>query len=180
MDKKLSEENSASADEIKEPAVDQDITIKESEYNRLIQEAAEHKDKFIRAFADLENARKRLEREKNEFIKYANEGLLVDFLNVLDNLELSVKAARERHEDYQAFLKGVEMVMAQVYDMLKKNGVRSIEAVGKKFDPYAHEILMQEETDSFEDGIVMEEFQKGYYLGGRVVRTAKVKVAKKI
>ena len=68
--------------------------------------------------------------------------------------------------------------MAHVYDLLKKNGVKSIEAKGKKFDPHCHEVLMQEETDEVEEGVVTEEFQKGYFLGDRVVRTAKVKVAK--
>ena len=179
MEKEPFTENEVPKDEAKESQPDRDITIKESEYKRLTKEAGEYKDKFIRAHADFENARKRLERERIEFTKYAHEGLILEFLGILDNLELSVKAAREKHEDYTAFLKGVEMVMAQIHQMLKKNGVKPIAAVGKKFDPHCHEILMQEETDQFDEGIVMEEFQKGYYLGDRVVRTTKVKLAQK-
>ncbi len=158
---------------------DKIIEIKESEYKRLVAEAAEYKDKHVRLYAEFENTRKRLERDKQEFIKYANESVIVEFLGVLDNLERSVEAAQTKHEDYTAFLKGVEMVMAQTYDMLSKNGVKSIEAKGKMFDPHCHEILMQEETDEIEEGMVIEEFQKGYYLWDRIVRTVKVKVAKK-
>ena len=71
------------------------------------------------------------------------------------------------------------MVMAHIYEMLKKNGVKPIETQGKMFDPHFHEVLMQEETDNAEDGAIVQEFQKGYYLGEKVVRTAKVKVAQK-
>ena len=102
----------------------------------------------------------------------------MEFLSILDDLERSVEAARANHEDYTAFLKGVEMVMAHVYDLLRKNDVKPIEAKGKMFDPHCHEALMQEETDDAEEGIVLDEFQKGYTFGDKVIRTNKVKVAK--
>ncbi len=158
---------------------DEMISIKAAEYEKLAQEAAEYKDKYMRLFAEFDNARKRMEREKLDFVKYANEELLSEFLNILDDLERSVEAAKAKHEDYTAFLKGIEMVMAHVYEMLKKNNVKPIEAVGKKFDPHCHEALMQEETEQAEDDVILEEFQKGYTLGDRVIRSAKVKVAKK-
>jgi molecular chaperone GrpE len=90
-----------------------------------------------------------------------------------------VEAAQAKHEDYEAFLKGVEMIMAQIHEMLKKNDVKPIESRGLMFDPHRHEVLMQEETDGHEEGTVLDEFQKGYILGDRVIRTSKVKVAKK-
>jgi molecular chaperone GrpE len=155
------------------------VVLKESELKKLQDELAQAKDKYVRLYADFENARKRTERERQEFIKYANEELVVSFLNILDDLERSVDVARTKHQDYEAFLKGIEMVMAHVYDLLKKNGVKPIDAKGKKFDPNCHEVLMQEETEKADDGIVLEEFQKGYLLGEKVVRTAKVKLAKK-
>ena len=155
------------------------ILVKEAEYQKLVDEAAEYKDKYLRLFAEFDNARKRMERERMEFVKYANEGLLAEFLNILDDLERSVEAAKAKHEDYTAFLKGIEMVMAHVYEMLKKNNVKPVESVGKKFDPHCHEALMQEETDKADDEVVLEEFQKGYFLGDKVIRSAKVKVAKK-
>jgi molecular chaperone GrpE len=155
------------------------VKIKESEYAKLVEEAVQNKEKYIRLYAEFENARKRMDREKQEFIRYANEGLILEFLGILDNLERSVEAAKANHQDYEAFVKGIEMVMAHIFEMLKKNGVKPIEGKGKIFDPHYHEVLMQEETDEMDDGAVIEEFQKGYCLGERVVRTAKVKVAKK-
>jgi len=155
------------------------ISLKESEYQKFLAEVAEWKDKYVRLYAEFDNARKRMEREKGEFVKYANQELLADFLDILDDLERSIEAARASHEDYAAFLKGIEMVMAHVYDLLKKNDVKPIESKGKMFDPHCHEALMQEERDDLEEGTVVEEFQKGYMLGNRVIRTNKVKVAKK-
>ena len=184
MDKKAEERHIKEAPKSqagpKDKLDDQLIEIKESEYKRLMEEAASFKDKYIRLYAEFENARKRMERDKFEFVKYANEGLLGEFLNILDDLERSVQAAQAKHEDYQAFLKGIEMVMAHVYEMLKKNGVKAIEAKGKIFDPHFHEVLMQEESEQLEDGKVLEEFQKGYIYNDKVIRTAKVKVAKNI
>ena len=158
---------------------DQFLQISEDEYKKLVEEVAQYKDKYVRLYAEFDNARKRMERERFEFIKYANEELLVEFLNILDDLQRSVDAAKVKHEDYAAFLKGVEMVMKQIHEMLKKNGVKPIEAKGKIFDPHCHEVLMQEETDQFDDGVVLEELQKGYCLAEKVIRTSKVKVAKK-
>ncbi len=155
------------------------VSVKESDYQKLLADLAEYKDKYLRLYAEFDNARKRMERERLEFVKYANEGLLSEFLNILDDLERSMEAAKARHEDYAAFLKGIEMVMAHIYEMLKLNRVKPLGSVGKKFDPHVHEVLMLSESDGVEEGTVLEEFQKGYLLEDRVIRTAKVKVAKK-
>lgn len=143
----------------------------------LDQELKEYKDKYLRLYAEFENTRKRYEREKAEFIKYAQEGLMVDFLNILDDLERTISVARAKHQDYASFLKGIEIVMTRIHELLKKNGITPIESVGKKFDPHSHEVLLQVEDAGAEDGMVVEELQKGYRLADRVVRTAKVKVS---
>ena len=184
MDKIKSEEhdpsNEARTQEDSFPNQKQETVMSaKADYQKLSDELSSYKEKYLRLMAEFENARKRMDREKQEFVKFANEGLIVDFLNVLDDLERSVEAAKAKHEDYTAFLKGIEMVMAHIYDLLKRNGVKSIKAKGTKFDPHCHEVLMQEESDGVEDGIVLDELQKGYYLGDRVVRTAKVKLSKK-
>ncbi|MFP4473334.1 MAG: nucleotide exchange factor GrpE [Candidatus Omnitrophota bacterium] len=153
------------------------VTISQTEYDELTSQAGEFKDKYYRLLADFENSRKRQERERGEFVKYANEGLLKDVLDVVDDLERLVIAAHEKHKDYESFLKGVEMVMGRVSELLKKQGVEVMDARGKPFDPYAHEILMQEPSGEHEAGTVIQEFQKGYRFGDRVLRTAKVKVA---
>lgn len=153
------------------------IKVSEAELQALKDQVVEYKDKYVRLLAEFENVRKRRERERLEFVKYANEGLMTDFLNIVDDLERTVIVAKDKHQDYDSFLKGVEMVMKQVTELLKKQGVEELDPVGKPFDPYAHEILMQEPTDQHDDGVVMESLQKGYKLGDRVIRTAKVKVA---
>ncbi len=175
---KAEQENSATEKKEKaHPAKEKTIILKESEHQKLLQEASDYKDKYVRLLAEFDNVRKRTEREKQEFVKYANEEVLTQFLSILDDLERSVEAAKAKHEDYEAFLKGIEMVMAHVYEMLKKNDVRPIEVKGKMFDPHLHEALMQVETNAVKEGMIVEEFQKGYAIGERIIRTAKVKVA---
>ena len=158
------------------------VTLNEAEYLGLLEEVKKGKDgwdKMLRNQADLENTRKRLDREKQEFVKFANEGLIFDLLNVLDDLERTVDLAESSKEDISAFLKGVEMILAHLYEMLKNHGVKPIEAEGKIFDPNFHEALMQVENKELPEHTIIEVLQKGYLIQGRVLRTAKVKVSKK-
>ena len=158
------------------------VSLKEAEYLKLKEEAEKAKEyweKAIRLQADFENLRKRLEKEKQEFFRFANEGLIAELLNVLDDLERTVGLAESRHQDLAAFLKGVEMILAHLYEMLKAHGVRPIEAQGKIFDPHYHEALMQVENKDLAEHTIVEELQKGYMLNDRVIRTSKVKVSKK-
>ncbi|MFH1198909.1 MAG: nucleotide exchange factor GrpE [Candidatus Omnitrophota bacterium] len=164
------------------PKEEKIITLKESEFLQLKEDAdkaAEYWDKLLRVQADFENMRKRLDREKQDFLKFANEGMIVELLNILDDLERAVGLAETKHEDLPAFLKGVEMIMAHLYEMLKEYGVRPIDSKGKIFDPNYHEALMQVEDNNFPEHTVLEDLQKGYLLNDRVIRTAKVKVSKK-
>lgn len=158
------------------------ISLKEPEYLKLKEDAdkaKEYQDKLLRLQADFENTRKRLDKEKQDFVKFANEGIIAELLNILDDLERTVELAQEKHEDLPAFLKGVGMILSHLYDMLKEYGVRPIEAEGKLFDPHYHEALMQVENKDLPEHTIVEELQKGYFLGDRVIRTAKVKVSKK-
>lgn len=158
------------------------ISLKESEYLKLKEEADKSKeywDRLLRLQADIDNARKRLEREKQDFVKFANEGIILELLNVLDDLERTADLAQSKHQDLPAFLKGVEMILAHLYEMLKEYGVKPIEAEGKLFDPNYHEALMQAENKDVPEHTILEELQKGYLLNDRVIRTAKVKVSKK-
>lgn len=158
------------------------ITLNESEYLKLKEEAQkadELQDKLLRAHADFDNTRKRIEREKQDFLRFANEGIILELLGILDDLERAVTLAESKHEDLPAFLKGIEMILAHLYEMLKEHGVRPVEAEGKIFDPSYHEALMQIEDKDKPEHTVVEELQKGYLLYERVIRTAKVKVSKK-
>lgn len=158
------------------------ITLKGSEYLQLKEEAnkaKEYWDRLLRLQADFDNTRKRIEKEKQDFVRFANEGIIVELLNILDDLERAVDLAESKHEDLPAFLKGVEMILAHLYEMLKEYGVRPIDAEGKLFDPHLHEALMQVENKDVPEHTIVEELQKGYLLNDRVIRTAKVKVSKK-
>ncbi|MCG8431420.1 MAG: nucleotide exchange factor GrpE [Candidatus Omnitrophica bacterium] len=163
------------------PVKPETVTIPGEEYRRLTEKAAkagEYWDKLLRMQADFDNTRKRMEKERQEFLKFANEGVILDLLNVLDDLERTVSLAQEKHQDLSAFLKGVEMILAHLYETLKKYGVTAIESRGKKFDPAYHEALMQVEKEGLPEHTIVEEMQKGYLLHERVVRTAKVSVSK--
>lgn len=159
------------------------ISLKHEEYAQLLakaQEADANLDRFIRAQAEFENARKRLERQNQDFVKFANEDIIKELLNILDDLERAIEVAQAKHQDLPVFLKGVEMILAHLYDMLKEHGVKPIEAEGKIFDPHYHEALVQAEDANLPEHTVVEELQKGYLLNDRIIRTAKVKVSKKI
>ncbi len=167
----------------KEPVTkEKTVTIKEVEYAQLkadSEKAKEYWDRLLRIQADFENTRKRLERERQDYVKFANEGIILKLLNVLDDLERAVELAQTQHQDLPAFLKGVEMILAHLYETLKEHGVKPIEAEGKMFDPNFHEALMQAEDKELPEHTIIEELQKGYLLNERVIRTAKVKVSKK-
>jgi len=158
------------------------ITLKEAEYLKLKEDADkadENWEKLLRIQADFENTRKRMERDRQDFIKFANEGIIVELLNILDDLERTVELAQAHTQGLSNFLKGVEMILAHLYDLLKKHGVRPMEAEGKIFDPNYHEALIQEENKDLPEHTIIEELQKGYLLNDRVIRTSKVKVSKK-
>jgi len=158
------------------------VTLTQAEYDQLkeqSQKAAENWDKLVRLQAEFENARKRWERDREEYTRYANEELLCEMLNSIDDLERSIELSQQKHEDFTAFLKGVEMILSRLHDMLRRNKVCCMESKGKCFDPHVHEALMQVERDDLPENTVVEEMQKGYMIGNRVLRTAKVQVSRK-
>lgn len=168
-------------EEKKAAAKEKVITLAEPEFLKLKEEAdkaKEYWDRILRLQADFENIRKRQEKERQDFVKFANEGIIVELLNVLDDLERATELASTKHQDLSAFLKGVEMILAHLYEMLKEYGVKPIEAKGNTFDPNYHEALMQVENNELPEHTIVEELQKGYLLNERVIRTAKVKVSK--
>ena len=139
---------------------------------------AELKDQMLRRQAELENYRKRLIRDKEEAIQYANESLLRDILGFLDNMDRALDAAK-KGGDLNALIEGFEMTQNQLLSTLDKNwGLKAIDSVGKEFDPMLHEACMMTIDESLDKETVLEEFQKGYTLHGRVVRPSKVKIGK--
>jgi molecular chaperone GrpE len=169
----MTDENMNENEDAVEPQVE---LVDETE--KLKQELGAAKDKYIRLFAEFDNMRKRHERERVALIKYAHEEVIIEMLGFLEDFERTIAAARNT-PDAKELVKGIEMVYGRMQQLLKKYDVREIECAGKKFDPGFHEALMVEEAADQEDGAILEVFQKGYMLGDRVVRTAKVKVSKK-
>ena len=163
--------------QVEQMEADKDIVLKESEYKKLVDDAAAFKDKYIRILAEFENARKRNERERAELIKYAHEEVIIEVLGLYEDMERSLEAAKKFTVDAN-IVKGLDLIVGRMRELLKSYDVKPVDSVGKKFDPNCHEAMMQAESPEHEDGTIIEELQKGYWLGDRVVRTAKVKVAK--
>jgi len=134
-------------------------------------------DQLLRLQAEFENFRKRMEREKTEFLRYANEQLIFALLPVMDNFSRAISSAKE-NQNVEAVLEGVSMIEKGLADVLTKFGVKQIKSVGEKFDPHRHEAIGVVESKEHPEDTVVEELQKGYLLNDRLIRPAVVKVAK--
>ncbi|MGB2782559.1 MAG: nucleotide exchange factor GrpE [Atribacterota bacterium] len=126
--------------------------------------------------ADFDNYKKRQEIKQKEFIEFANAELLNNLLSVVDNLERALSSAADA-KNTQAVKDGVNNTLKEFHNILNKEGVKPMQSIGHRFDPYQHEAVMKTETDKHSEDIVTEEFQKGYYIKSKVLRPAMVKVA---
>ena len=146
------------------------------ELNEKAELADERLERLQRLQADFDNYRKRIAKEREGLAALAVTDLMQDLLGFMDNCERVLSSARESH-DLESLLAGVEMILKQLSGILGKRGLEQIPAAGVPFDPNRHEAIMTVETDD-RDGIVVEEVQKGYTLGGRLLRASMVKVGK--
>jgi len=140
----------------------------------LQRERDDYYDRWLRKTAEFDNYRRRIERERREQSDQAVVALLLELLGVVDDFD---RALTEPGAD-AAYRKGVELIHAKLHDLLKKQGVRPIEALGTEFDPNLHQAVMHEESPEHREGEVIGELRRGYTLGGRLLRPAMVKVAK--
>jgi len=150
----------------------------QSQLQEKERELAELKDKYLRALADGENARKRIRQQSEESVRIQKEGILRDLLPIVDNLERAVGAAREGVSDTTVIVEGVQMVLRSLLDFLKSQGVVPIVSAGQPFDPARHEAVDQVASDTHPPNTVVKEFHRGYLIGDRVLRPASVTVAK--
>ena len=139
-------------------------------------ERDDYYDRLLRKTAEFDNYRKRIDRERREQSDQAVLDLLQELLLVIDDFDLALSV--EGAEGTSAYRKGVELIHAKLYDLLKKYGVRPIEAVGADFDPNLHQAVLHEASPDHRDGEVIEELRRGYMIGDRLLRPAMVKVAK--
>ncbi len=145
----------------------------------IVEEPQEdYKDKYLRLLAESENQRKRLQKEKIDSSKFAVSNFACEFLHPLDHLENALKHSNEMSVEVKQWAFGFKMILEQFIEVLHRNGVYAFESVGKPFDHDYHEAIDTVDTDDVEPGVVVEEYQKGYRLDGRVIRPAKVKVSK--
>ncbi|MDK9709743.1 nucleotide exchange factor GrpE [Acidaminobacter sp.] len=149
----------------------------DKEIKRLTEELAAKGDAFLRLTAEYQNYRRRVEKEKQELIKFGNEKLVVDLLKVLDNFDRALSAVDYDCEENKNLISGIEMIRKSLSDLLKDYGVATIEAVGQLFDPVMHHAVMTEAAEGIAPDTVLDEFQKGYTLNQKVIRPSMVKVS---
>lgn len=163
-----------------EEAVHED-TVSEAEsqdtrYAELVKQAEEHQQKYLRAQADFDNFRRRSMKEKEELGQYASMKLIGQLLPIVDNFERAI-AASSANNDYESLAKGVDMIFRQLIQTLDQEGLKAMNVVGEPFNPEFHQAIMQVETEEYEEGVVVEEVQKGYMMKEKVLRPAMVKVS---
>ena len=137
-----------------------------------------HLDQLLRLKADFENTKKRLERDKIDAIKFANERLLGDILPVVDNLDRAVTSLSEGH-DPEKVKAGLKIAQEELHEILELHGVQTVKSVGTEFDPKFHEAVAVVKCPDKEDGMIVDEVQRGYVLNGRLIRPSRVRVAQK-
>jgi molecular chaperone GrpE len=155
---------------------------------KVVKERDEFKDKYLRSLAEVDNFRKRVNKEKEEFRKYVLGDFILGLLEVVDNLERAIKAKANAGknaadtvptagEDEKSIVSGVEMIYRQLMDLLRKNKVEEIDALGKLFDPNLHQALSKDEREGITEPVVLEVYQRGFTYNEKLLRPALVKVA---
>jgi len=159
-----------------EAQADEMAEQEQGELARLKAEAEESQTRLLRAQADFDNFRRRTQKEKEELGKYASMKLVTELIPVIDNFERAMATVPEGPET-ESFAKGIQMIFRQLETVLGNEGLTAMETVGQPFNPEFHQAIMQVESDEHEEGIVVEEVQKGYMLKDKVLRPAMVKVS---
>jgi len=150
----------------------------EDKIKKLEAELQEWKNSYTRKLAEFQNFAKRKENEVAEMRKYASEEIVVKLLDNIDNLERAVDASKES-QNFDSLIEGVNMILNNLKNLLTEEGVEEIEAAGKEYDPYEHKAMITENKEELDDNVVVQVFQKGYKMKGKVVRPAMVTVNKK-
>ena len=148
------------------------------ELEKVREEAREAQDKLLRVAADFENQKKRLQRDKETSLKYAEENLIKEILPAIDNLERAMSQDQNGEDFSKHLLEGVELTLKGLLGTLEKLGLKPLKSLGEPFDPNFHEALVMEASKDVPEQRVMQEFERGYMLKDRLLRAAKVVVSK--
>ncbi len=149
----------------------------EKEVEAVRRQLEEEKERCLRLSAEFENLRKRTQKEKEEFVKYANEKLILELIDIMESFERGLENTKGSNNK-EKLIQGMELIYKQLKNVLEKNGLVPIKALGEKFDPYKHEAMMQTPSDDNEEGTILEEFARGYMLNNKVIRYSKVRVSR--
>ena len=150
----------------------------QEELTKLQQELKDCQEKYLLMLAESENARKRMQKERQEMTKYAIENILAEFLHPIDSLEKALQFAESMSNEVRNWAVGFEMLLNQFKQILNQHGVQEYHSVGKTFDPHIHEAVEMVVSTEYPPGVVIEEFVRGYKIGDRPIRVARVKVTK--
>jgi len=180
VQKKEQEQKEEEAKEVEE--VEAEVTSTEVEaLKKDLEEKTKLADDYLSQLkylqADFENYKKMVAREREMYEMCATEEVIKRLLPIIDNLEIAIASAKQ-NEDEPSFVEGIELIYKDLMAVLGKEGLKPIKAVGEKFDPYKHEVIMTVVDDGLPEDTVLEELEKGYMLGSKLIRTAKVKVSK--
>ena len=172
--------------EEQENKVDESLVEEENEANNQLEEISledkvkELEDKLLRSAAEVENIRKRSEKERSEAYKIGISLFVKDFVPVLDNIERALASLRDSDEiNYESFVEGISATEKDIISLLEKHGIQQINPINEKFDPLFHEALFEAESDDHEPGFVTQVIEVGYVIDKRLIRAAKVGVASK-
>jgi len=163
----------SSEDQLPAESVEGQLAAVTAERDRLATEKMEMYERMLRARAEFENARKRAERERSDYLQFAAMDLVKDILPVLDDFERALKVETADRN----YAKGVELIYQRLFDTLKKMGLEPLDTEGKRFDPNVHQAVERVQTEEAEDQAVLGEFQRGYNFKGKLLRPAMVRVA---
>ncbi len=166
------EPNAAAA----ETEIEEKILSKEEQLENELQE---YKDKYMRLLAETENTRKRLQKDKQDSIRFSTENVIAEFLTPMDNLENALRFAEQASPETVNWARGFHMILEQFKNVLSDNGVTTFVSVGTLFDPHCHEAVETEISDTQPEGTILQEYVKGYKSKDRIIRPAGVKVSKK-
>ena len=160
--------------------LEESVKEKEAELEKIRESEKSYKEQLIRMQADFENYQKREEKKKQEFIEYAKQDLICQLLSVIDNLERAsyYTDTHSNEKNVDNIREGLREILKLFGNILEKEGLKPIQAIGEKFDPYCHEAIMNVESEKYPEDTVAEELVKGYYLKSKVIRPSVVKVSK--
>lgn len=153
------------------------VSIPQADFQKLEKDAEEYKDKYLRLLADMDNSRKRMQKERLELLQHSMQNIIVEFLLPIDQMENALKFADQMSAEIKHWAVGFQMILNQLKDVLSNHGVVAYSSVGEAFDPHRHEAVEVIATKDHAPGTVVSESVKGYKMGDKIIRPARVRVA---